>query len=148
MSPLLPLNGSCAFFQKACLRRFDQICLSLSVFQSIKLAPILIIATFLEFIPQTTMRVWDVLFYEGAQVLFLVALAIFKVTIFPFVLWVSVFHTSVLKNESQFLMKLINSYLQMKEDELLLTHHVGDVIHILHKTTHHMFDPDDLLTVS
>ncbi|KMS99094.1 hypothetical protein BVRB_3g066920 [Beta vulgaris subsp. vulgaris] len=63
---------------------------------------------------ETTMRVWDVLFYEGAQVLFLVALAIFK----------------------------------MKEDELLLTHHVGDVIHILHKTTHHMFDPDDLLTVA
>lgn len=35
----------------------------------------------------------------------------------------------------------------MKEDELLLTHHVGDVINILQKTTHHLFDPDDLLTV-
>ncbi|XP_021735232.1 TBC1 domain family member 2A-like [Chenopodium quinoa] len=63
---------------------------------------------------ETTMRVWDVLFYEGAKVLFHVALAIFK----------------------------------MKEDELLLSHHVGDVISILHKTTHHMFDPDDLLTVA
>ncbi|KAL2938735.1 TBC1 domain family member 2A [Bienertia sinuspersici] len=63
---------------------------------------------------ETTMRVWDVLFYEGAKVLFHVALAIFK----------------------------------MKEDELLLAHHVGDVIHILQKTTHHMFDPDDLLTVA
>lgn len=30
--------------------------------------------------PQTTLRVWDVLFYEGAKVLFHVALAIFKVT--------------------------------------------------------------------
>ncbi|KNA24542.1 hypothetical protein SOVF_014700 [Spinacia oleracea] len=63
---------------------------------------------------ETTMRVWDVLFYEGAKVLFHVALAIFK----------------------------------MKEDELLLSHHVGDVINILQKTTHHMFDPDDLLTVA
>ena len=35
----------------------------------------------------------------------------------------------------------------MKEDELLLTHHVGDVINILQRTTHHLFDPDDLLTV-
>ena len=35
----------------------------------------------------------------------------------------------------------------MKEDELLMTHHVGDVINILQKATHHMFDPDELLTV-
>ncbi|GLT94141.1 hypothetical protein SLE2022_118990 [Rubroshorea leprosula] len=63
---------------------------------------------------ETTLRVWDVLFYEGAKVLFHVALAIFK----------------------------------MKEDELLLTQHVGDVINILQKTTHHMFDPDELLTVA
>ncbi|XP_022140274.1 growth hormone-regulated TBC protein 1 [Momordica charantia] len=63
---------------------------------------------------ETTLRVWDVLFYEGAKVLFHVALAIFK----------------------------------MKEDELLLTHHVGDVINILQKTTHYLFDPDDLLTVA
>lgn len=35
----------------------------------------------------------------------------------------------------------------MKEDELILTHHVGDVINILHQTTHHLFDPDELLTV-
>ncbi|KAF2284844.1 hypothetical protein P3X46_012104 [Hevea brasiliensis] len=63
---------------------------------------------------ETTLRVWDVLFFEGAKVLFHVALAIFK----------------------------------MKEEELLLTHHVGDVINILQKTTHHLFDPDDLLTVA
>ncbi|KAG6787220.1 uncharacterized protein [Populus alba] len=63
---------------------------------------------------ETTLRVWDVLFYEGAKVLFHVALAIFK----------------------------------MKEEELLLTHHVGDVINILQKTTHHLFDPDELLTVA
>ncbi|KAK4787224.1 hypothetical protein SAY86_011057 [Trapa natans] len=63
---------------------------------------------------ETTLRVWDVLFYEGAKVLFHVALGIFK----------------------------------MKEDELLLTHHVGDVISILQRTTHHLFDPDDLLTVA
>uniref|UniRef100_A0A6N2MYZ2 Rab-GAP TBC domain-containing protein n=1 Tax=Salix viminalis TaxID=40686 RepID=A0A6N2MYZ2_SALVM len=63
---------------------------------------------------ETTLRVWDVLFYEGAKVLFYVALAIFK----------------------------------MKEEELLLAHHVGDVINILQKTTHHLFDPDELLTVA
>ncbi|KAM5580472.1 hypothetical protein ABKV19_009956 [Rosa sericea] len=37
---------------------------------------------------------------------------------------------------------------EMKEQELLLTHHVGDVINILQKTTHHLFDPDELLTVA
>lgn len=30
-------------------------------------------------VSQTTMRVWDVLFNEGASILFIVALAIFKV---------------------------------------------------------------------
>ncbi|KAI3708138.1 hypothetical protein L2E82_37227 [Cichorium intybus] len=63
---------------------------------------------------ETTMRVWDVLFYEGAKVLFNVALAIFK----------------------------------MKEEELLMTHSVGDVIKIIQDTTHHLFDPDELLTVA
>ncbi|KAK1431112.1 hypothetical protein QVD17_14350 [Tagetes erecta] len=63
---------------------------------------------------ETTMRVWDVLFYEGAQVLFNVALAVFM----------------------------------MKEEELLTTYHVGDVIKIIQNTTHHLFDPDDLLTVA
>ncbi|CAM8890628.1 unnamed protein product [Rhodiola kirilowii] len=60
------------------------------------------------------MRVWDVLFSEGAQVLLHVALAIFM----------------------------------MKEDELLVAHHVGDIVKILQKTTHRLFDPDDLLTVT
>ncbi|CAM8993955.1 unnamed protein product [Rhodiola kirilowii] len=63
---------------------------------------------------ETTMRVWDVLFFEGAQVLLHVALAIFM----------------------------------MKEDELLLAHHAGDVVKILQKTTHHLFDPEDLLSVA
>ncbi|GMJ00658.1 hypothetical protein like AT3G07890 [Hibiscus trionum] len=63
---------------------------------------------------ETTLRVWDVLFYEGAKVLFHVALAIFK----------------------------------MNENELLLTHQVGDIISILQRTTHHLFDPDELLTVA
>ncbi|KAL4581394.1 hypothetical protein LXL04_017608 [Taraxacum kok-saghyz] len=63
---------------------------------------------------ETTMRVWDVLFYEGAKVLFNVALAIFK----------------------------------MKEEELLMTLYVGDVIKIIQDTTHNIFDPDDLLTVA
>ncbi|XP_039049124.1 TBC1 domain family member 2A-like isoform X1 [Hibiscus syriacus] len=63
---------------------------------------------------ETTLRVWDVLFYEGAKVLFHVALAIFK----------------------------------MNEHELLLTHQVGDIINILQRTTHHLFDPDELLTVA
>ncbi|KAM3395290.1 growth hormone-regulated TBC protein 1 [Capsicum galapagoense] len=63
---------------------------------------------------ETTLRVWDVLFYEGGKVLFHVALAIFK----------------------------------MNEEALLRAHHVGDVISIIQKSTHHLFDPDDLLTVA
>ena len=63
---------------------------------------------------ETTLRVWDVLFYEGAKVLFHVALAIFK----------------------------------MNEEELLLTHHVGDVINVIQRSSHHLFDPDELLTVA
>ncbi|KAJ6338718.1 hypothetical protein OIU76_008223 [Salix suchowensis] len=74
---------------------------------------------------ETTLRVWDVLFYEGAKVLFHVALAIFKVPML-----------------SQW------ALYAMKEEELLLAHHVGDVINILQKTTHHLFDPDELLTVA
>ncbi|VFQ93762.1 unnamed protein product [Cuscuta campestris] len=63
---------------------------------------------------ETTLRIWDVLFYEGAKVLFHAALAIFK----------------------------------MNEEELILAHQVGDVINIIQRTTHHLFDPDDLLTVA
>ncbi|KAK6918774.1 Rab-GTPase-TBC domain [Dillenia turbinata] len=63
---------------------------------------------------ETTLRVWDVLFNEGAKILVHIALAIFMI----------------------------------KEDELLLAHQVGDVINILQKTTHHLFDPDELLTVA
>ncbi|GMG98736.1 hypothetical protein Nepgr_000576 [Nepenthes gracilis] len=63
---------------------------------------------------ETTLRVWDILFYEGAKVLFHVALAVFK----------------------------------MNEDQLLLTQQVGDVINILQRTTHHLFDPDELLEVA
>ncbi|KAH9613346.1 hypothetical protein KSS87_016009 [Heliosperma pusillum] len=37
---------------------------------------------------------------------------------------------------------------EIKEGELLLTQQIGDVINILQKTTHRMFDPDDLLTVA
>lgn len=63
---------------------------------------------------ETTLRVWDVLFNEGAKVLFNVALAIFK----------------------------------MEEEELLRAHQIGDVIDILQNTTHHLYDPDNLLTVA
>ncbi|OVA06584.1 Rab-GTPase-TBC domain [Macleaya cordata] len=63
---------------------------------------------------ETTMRVWDVLFNEGAKVLFHVALAIFR----------------------------------MKEMELLMAQQVGDVISIIQRTTHHLYEPDDLLTVA
>lgn len=63
---------------------------------------------------ETTMRVWDVLFNEGAKVLFRVALAIFK----------------------------------MREDDILAAQQIGDVISILHDTTHHAFDPDALLKVA
>lgn len=44
-------------------------------------------------------------------------------------------------------LKLVLKTLQMKEEELLTTHHVGDVINVIQNTTHHLFDPDDLLTV-
>ncbi|KAF9611122.1 hypothetical protein IFM89_027048 [Coptis chinensis] len=37
---------------------------------------------------------------------------------------------------------------EMKEDELLMASQVGDVLSILHRTTHHLYDPDDLLTVA
>ncbi|KAJ0943819.1 putative Rab-GTPase-TBC domain-containing protein [Helianthus annuus] len=37
---------------------------------------------------------------------------------------------------------------EIKEEELLMTHHVGDAIKIIQNTTHHQFDPDDLLTVA
>ncbi|KAK6142316.1 hypothetical protein DH2020_022664 [Rehmannia glutinosa] len=63
---------------------------------------------------ETTLRVWDILFYEGANVLFNVALAIFK----------------------------------MNEEELLMAHQVGDVINIIQRTTHRLFDPDELLMVA
>ncbi|CAA0837037.1 Ypt/Rab-GAP domain of gyp1p superfamily protein [Striga hermonthica] len=63
---------------------------------------------------ETTLRVWDILFYEGANVLFNVALAIFK----------------------------------MNDEELLITNQVGDVINVIQRTTHHLFDPDELLTVA
>ncbi|GFP84871.1 tbc1 domain family member 2a [Phtheirospermum japonicum] len=63
---------------------------------------------------ETTLRVWDILFYEGANVLFNVALAIFK----------------------------------MNEEELLITHQVGDVINVIQRTTHRLFDPDELLMVA
>lgn len=36
----------------------------------------------------------------------------------------------------------------MKEEELLTANHVGEVINILQKTTHDLFDPDELLTVT
>lgn len=35
----------------------------------------------------------------------------------------------------------------MKENELLMTHQVGDVINIIQTTSHQLFDPDELLTV-
>lgn len=35
----------------------------------------------------------------------------------------------------------------MKEEEILSAHHIGDVIDVLQTTTHHLYDPDELLTV-
>ncbi|XP_042471582.1 growth hormone-regulated TBC protein 1-like [Zingiber officinale] len=63
---------------------------------------------------ETTLRVWDVLFNEGAKVLFHVALAIFK----------------------------------MNEEVILNAQQIGEVIHILQSTIHHMYDPDELLRVA
>lgn len=39
-------------------------------------------------------------------------------------------------------------YLQMREDDLLRIQHIGDVIDILQTTAHHLYDPDELLTVN
>jgi hypothetical protein len=36
---------------------------------------------------------------------------------------------------------------QMKEEDLLRAHHIGDVIDILQSTSRHLYDPDELLTV-
>jgi hypothetical protein len=36
----------------------------------------------------------------------------------------------------------------MREDDLLRIQHIGDVIDILQTTTHHLYDPDELLTVN
>jgi len=36
----------------------------------------------------------------------------------------------------------------MREDDLLHIQHIGDVIDILQTTTHHLYDPDELLTVN
>lgn len=36
----------------------------------------------------------------------------------------------------------------MKEEELVARHHVGDVINVIQRTCHHLFDPDELLTVT
>ncbi|MCO5579246.1 hypothetical protein L7F22_033100 [Adiantum nelumboides] len=63
---------------------------------------------------ETTLRVWDVLFNEGAKVLFRVALALFK----------------------------------MKEEELLVTQQIFDVVSIFQTATRHLFDPDALLKVA
>lgn len=63
---------------------------------------------------ETTLRVWDVLFNEGAKVLFRVALALFK----------------------------------MKEEELLATQQVWEVVSIFQTATRHLFDPDALLKVA
>ncbi|CAM6078912.1 unnamed protein product [Sphagnum tenellum] len=63
---------------------------------------------------ETTMRVWDVMFNEGANTLCLVALAVFK----------------------------------MKEEELIRTKHVGEVMKVLHDATDHAYDPDELLKVA
>ncbi|XP_078439312.1 uncharacterized protein LOC144709612 [Wolffia australiana] len=63
---------------------------------------------------ETTMRVWDVLFYEGAKVLFHVALALIK----------------------------------MEEKRLLGANQICDVIVILQKSTHRLYDPDELITVA
>ncbi|CAA6670825.1 unnamed protein product [Spirodela intermedia] len=37
---------------------------------------------------------------------------------------------------------------KMKEEEILSAHHIGDVIDVLQTTTHHLYDPDELLTVA
>lgn len=63
---------------------------------------------------ETTLRVWDVLFNEGAKVLFRVALALFKI----------------------------------KEEELLATQQVWEVVSIFQTATRHLFDPDALLKVA
>ena len=36
----------------------------------------------------------------------------------------------------------------MKEEEILICHHIGDVIDVLQTTTHHLYDPDEILTVA
>lgn len=76
---LFALSGFYAYFLKACLPRLKYLYLPhISICQS----PHRVISSLTLHSFQTTLRVWDVLFYEGAKVLFHVALAIFKVNIF------------------------------------------------------------------
>jgi hypothetical protein len=35
----------------------------------------------------------------------------------------------------------------MREDDLLRIQHIGDVIDVLQTTAHHLYEPDELLTV-
>eukprot|EP01018_Ginkgo_biloba_P011536 Gb_32768 [translate_table: standard] len=79
------------------------------------------------FSDKTTMRIWDVLFNEGANVLFRVALAIFKAS--------CVFAS-------------MHNISSMTEDQLLAAQNIGDIINTLHYATHHSFDPDALLKVA
>lgn len=37
--------------------------------------------------------------------------------------------------------------LQMNEEEILNANQIGEVIHILQRTIHHLYDPDELLRV-
>jgi TBC1 domain family member 2A len=80
----------------------------------------------------------DILFNEEDNVLFYVALTIFKVT-----------HQLILVKDYFHLLShyLCPPRLQMREDDLLRTQHIGDVIDILQTTTHHLYDPDELLMV-
>ncbi|KAI3774268.1 hypothetical protein L1987_48816 [Smallanthus sonchifolius] len=91
-----------------------------------------------EIIMQTTMKVWDVLF-TWAKVLFNIALAVFMVT---FIRLLAYSYFQGLTWFSRFSMVMLMS--QMKEEELMMTHHIRDAIKIIQNTIYHLFDPHDL----
>ncbi|CAI5999934.1 unnamed protein product [Closterium sp. NIES-65] len=80
---------------------------------------------------QTTLRVWDVLFNEGAKVLFRVALALFKM------------------NEAELYQAahVGEAVDVMNEAELYQAAHVGEAVEVLVRSTAQQYDPEVLLQV-
>ena len=99
------------------------------------------------FVIQTVMRVWDVLFNEGARVLLKVALAIFKVRHKRQPCHHSYIQLVLSKFQRLCCLMIDNLYHQIKEGEILSKHTIGEIVNLLQETTRTFYDPDKLLKV-